>query len=174
VTKSRKPPSYTQRRGNVFQLRPTPPRVAEPSEEVKAQILEFTKHGSKAFRLDAEGNVQPIDVTAPISLYVAADGPRAARWLIRTHRAGFHRSGYVDFLIPVGTPVPRWFQVAFMYLENNKQLRSKPIVKRPNFEAEMVVRHGVCHYKVMWSKWNKFSIKARARSLIAPPANEVR
>ena len=160
MSKSRKPRPYVQR-GNVYLFNPKSPRVEEPSPEVKAQITELEKQGVQTLKLDKEGRVHQVDVD-PIDLYVASQGAQAASWLIFHHRARFHRSGYVDFIIPADKDTPMWFRVAFLYVQR----------KSKTFFATLARRDGIRHYTIKWGAWNTFSPKARARALIRPPANE--
>lgn len=159
MSKSRKPRPYVQR-GNVYLLKPTPPKIDAPTPEVRAQIDALEKNGVKTLRLDREGRVHEANVE-PIDLYVAAEGARAASWLVFHHRHRFHRSGYVDFCIPVEKETPIWFRVAFEFIRR----------KSNSFYAHLGIAQGFRHYTVRWEKWNTLSPRARAASLLRPPAN---
>lgn len=173
MSKGRRPKPYTHRHGNVYLLRPTPPKVEEPTPEVKAQIFELEKDGAKTLRLDDEGRVHRANVD-PIDLYVAAEGARAASWLIFSQRARFHRSGYVDFRIATDKETPMWFRVAFEYLRRLEGLIEKGIVKKRavNFFVHMSSKYGTRHYVIRWERHGHFTPRARASVVLAPPSND--
>src|SRR4051794_39953338 len=119
MSRSRKP--YVHRQGNVYHLNAKqPPRIEEPSLDVKAQIYEMEKDGAKSFQLDKEGRVHRADVE-PIDLYVAAEGVKAASWLIWAHRKQFHQAGQVHYYIKSDVQTPIWFRVAFEYLRRRSK-----------------------------------------------------
>lgn len=156
---------FFKRQGNVYFLQKNPPEVSEPSPEVKAQIFQWEQTGAKTLTLDEKGRVHTANVD-PIDLYVTADGPRAASWLVWHHRSRLHRSGYVDFNIPANRETPIWFRVAFLFLQRRSKTIS--VVMTPASKSA----DGKRHYRMTWVKWNTFSPKARALSLIAPSAND--
>lgn len=51
------------------------------------------------------------------------DGPKAAAWLVRTHRAHLHRRGCVTFRHPANQAIPGWMALALRCLELRKGWR---------------------------------------------------
>lgn len=156
---------FFKRQGNVYFLQRNPPEVTEPTPEVKAQIYQWEQTGAKTLTLDEKGRVHSAEVD-PLDLYVTADGPRAASWLVWHHRPNFHRAGYVDFKIPADRDTPMWFRIAFLFIQRRSKTIS--VVMTPSSKSA----DGMRHYTLRWERWSHYNKQQRALQIIAPYAND--
>ena len=64
---------------------------------------------------DADG-----DTRLARQLLVDTFGPQCAAWLVRKHRAQFHRAGALDVVVPKGVEPKPWFEIAVEFLRARK------------------------------------------------------
>ena len=93
-----------------------------------------------------QGPLDSKTIAAAREALAAADGPKAAGWLVKRFKKSLKSTGSFEVTIPAGTPEPMWFRFALSVLRQRKK----------NWRIERYQQaSSTLFYRIHWRYWER-------------------